>query len=66
MIRGGIRGGRVPGGPIRPQFKKFFIPRHPFDMILAESSFQKVATAIPANATDDTNLTNVSFIQPSC
>lgn len=40
---------------VRPPFKKNFIPRHPFDMILTEHSFPKVAP-LP----DDTDLTNVS------
>lgn len=51
-----MRGGG--GGIIRPPFKKFFIPRHPFDLIqAAESSFPKVASQ-PNSTAEETNLTN--------
>lgn len=56
MVRGGLRGSRgsMRGG-IRGAFnKKAFVPRHPFDLTLAEMAFPKVAT-IP----DDSALTNV-------
>lgn len=57
MVRGGIRGrGNMRGaGGIRGHFKKAFIPRHPFDLTLAEVVFPKVAP-IP----DDSALTSVS------
>lgn len=56
MVRGGIRvrGNNIRGG-IRGPFKKPFVPRHPFDLTLAEVVFPKVAI-IP----DDAALTNVS------
>lgn len=55
MVRGGnIRGRQIRG--IRSSFKKVFVPRHPFDLTLAEVVFPKVASASP----DDTPLTNVS------
>lgn len=59
MVRGGIRGarGNMRGG-IRGPFKKPFVPRHPFDLTLAEVVFPKVAI-IP----DDAALTNVSTQQ---
>lgn len=54
MVRGGIRGARGNmRGVIRP-LKKPFVPRHPFDLTLAEVVFPKVAI-IP----DDSALTNV-------
>lgn len=57
MVRGGIirgaRGGGIRG--VRGPFKKPFVPRHPFDLTLAEVVFPKVAI-IP----DDAALTNVS------
>lgn len=55
MVRGGIRGGRPMRGPIRPPFKKTFVPRHPFDLTLAEVLFPKVSPAV-----DDAALTAVS------
>lgn len=52
----GVMRGGGGGGMIRPPFKKFFIPRHPFDLIqAAESSFPKV---VNQSTTDETNLTN--------
>lgn len=54
-----VRGGNLRGRPIRgirSSFKKVFVPRHPFDLTLAEMVFPKVTTAAP----DDTPLTNVS------
>lgn len=50
MVRGGMRGGvgggmmRGPMRNIRPQFKRTFVPRHPFDITLTDN-FQKAATA---------------------
>ncbi|KAI9580838.1 interleukin enhancer-binding factor 2 homolog [Glossina fuscipes] len=52
MVRGGIRGGRPMRGPIRSPFKKTFVPRHPFDLTLAEVLFPKVSPAV-----DDAALT---------
>lgn len=45
MVRGGIRGGRgtMRGGIRGAPFKKTFVPRHPFDLTLAEAAFPKVA-----------------------
>lgn len=66
MVRGNMRGGRgnMRGG-IRGPFKKPFVPRHPFDMTLAEVVFPKVygaggatTTAITAACADDAALTN--------
>lgn len=56
MVRGGLRGnrGNMRGG-IRGLFKKPFVPRHPFDLTLAEVVFPKVAVI-----QDDSALTNVS------
>lgn len=58
MVRGGIRGrgammrgGQRGGAP----FKKTFVPRHPFDLTLAEIAFPKVSPVI-----DDSLLTAVS------
>ncbi|KAL1402307.1 hypothetical protein pipiens_019799 [Culex pipiens pipiens] len=56
MIRGGGRGGMggmrgMRGGPY--MHKKSFLPRHPFDLMLAEPAFPRAA-----NAPDDTVLTN--------
>jgi interleukin enhancer-binding factor 2 len=57
MVRGGLRGGRnIRGGPRNNFNKKLFIPRHPFDMTLAEMAFPRVGAAAP----DDTAFTNVS------
>lgn len=46
MVRGGIRGGRggAMRGGIRAPFKKAFVPRHPFDLTLAELAFPKAAS----------------------
>lgn len=59
MVRGGIRGGRgaMRGGGIGrgAPFKKTFVPRHPFDLTLAEIAFPKVSPVI-----DDSALTAVS------
>lgn len=52
MVRGGMRGGRPMRGPIRPPFKKTFVPRHPFDLTLAEVVFPKVSPTV-----DDAALT---------
>lgn len=64
MVRGGIRnnGGRgsirQSGQNIRPApFKKTFVPRHPFDLTLAELAFPRVG-AVP----DDSALTTVSTL----
>lgn len=59
MVRGGIRGarGNMRGG-IRGPFKKPFVPRHPFDLTLAEVVFPKVSPYVP----DDTPLTTVSIL----
>lgn len=54
MVRGNIRGRPNIRG-IRSNFKKTFVPRHPFDQTLAEIVFPKVTTAVP----DDSALTNV-------
>lgn len=54
MVRGNIRGRPNIRG-IRNNFKKTFVPRHPFDQTLAEMVFPKVTTAVP----DDSALTNV-------
>lgn len=54
MVRGGMRGGRPMRGPIRPPFKKTFVPRHPFDLTLAEVVFPKVSPVV-----DDAALTAV-------
>lgn len=57
MVRGGIRGARGGiRGNIRGPFKKPFVPRHPFDLTLAEIVFPKVACVA-----DDAALTNVSI-----
>lgn len=61
MVRGGIRGrGAMRGGIGRggggAPFKKTFVPRHPFDLTLAEIAFPKVSPVI-----DDSALTSVSF-----
>lgn len=45
--------GRI-GGPRGPVKRPVFVPRHPFDVILAESFFPKVQEQTP----DDTTLTN--------
>lgn len=58
MVRGGMRGGRPMRGPIRPPFKKTFVPRHPFDLTLAEVVFPKVSPSV-----DDTALTAVCCIE---
>ncbi|XP_055700324.1 interleukin enhancer-binding factor 2 homolog [Phlebotomus papatasi] len=43
MVRGGLRGrGGMRGGGVRVPFKKTFVPRHPFDLTLAELAFPKV------------------------
>lgn len=55
MVRSGVRSGRLIRGPLRPQFKKTFVPRHPFDITLSEALFPKVVPAI-----DDSALTAVS------
>lgn len=61
MVRGGIRGrggiGGGRGGSMRggAPFKKTFVPRHPFDLTLAEIAFPKVSPVI-----DDSALTAVS------
>lgn len=52
MVRGAIRGGRPMRGGMRPPFKKTFVPRHPFDITLAEVVFPKVSPV-----TDDSALT---------
>lgn len=61
MVRGGIRGGRGnmrgAGGARGGHFKKAFIPRHPFDLTLAEVVFPKVGPA-----PDDSALTSVSTL----
>lgn len=53
MARGGIRGGRGGGmnrGIGRPPYKvKMFLPRHPFDLALCESSFPRVKAAPDEN-----------------
>lgn len=54
MVRGNIRGRPNIRG-VRNSFKKVFVPRHPFDLTLAEVVFPKVQTSTP----DDTPLTNV-------
>lgn len=73
MVRGNMRGGRGgsmrgggvggAGGGLRGPFKKPFVPRHPFDMTLAEVVFPKVNAAGAASTTlgttaDDAALTN--------
>lgn len=61
MVRGGIRGGRGSmrgAGGLRGHFKKAFIPRHPFDMTLAEVCFPRVGP-VP----DDSALTSVSLLR---
>lgn len=59
MVRGGIRGrGAMMRGGTRGNgapFKKTFVPRHPFDLTLAEIAFPKVSPVI-----DDSLLTAVS------
>lgn len=47
MARGGIRGrGGMNRGIGRPPYKvKMFLPRHPFDLALCESSFPRVKPA---------------------
>ncbi|XP_034662678.1 interleukin enhancer-binding factor 2 homolog [Drosophila subobscura] len=50
MVRGSLRGGRPMRGGIRPPFKKTFVPRHPFDLTLAEVFFPKVAPAVDDSA----------------
>lgn len=64
MVRGGLRnsGGRGSmrqgGQNIRPApFKKTFVPRHPFDLTLAELAFPRVG-AVP----DDSALTAVCIV----
>lgn len=57
MVRGALRGGRPMRGGIRPPFKKTFVPRHPFDLTLAEVVFPKVSPAV-----DDSALTAVKSI----
>lgn len=57
MVRGALRGGRPMRGGIRPPFKKTFVPRHPFDLTLAEVFFPKVPSA---GAVDDSALTAVN------
>lgn len=53
MVRGIIRGGRgAMRSGIRPPFKKTFVPRHPFDLTLAEVLFPKVSPEV-----DDAALT---------
>ncbi|KAH8318732.1 hypothetical protein KR074_004071 [Drosophila pseudoananassae] len=54
MVRGALRGGRPMRGGIRPPFKKTFVPRHPFDLTLAEVFFPKVPQA---GTVDDSALT---------
>ena len=55
MVRGGLRGARGNmRGAIRGLFKKPFVPRHPFDLTLAEVVFPRVS-----QAPDDSALTNV-------
>lgn len=61
MVRGNIRGRPNIRG-IRSNFKKTFVPRHPFDQTLAEIVFPKVTTAVP----DDSALTNVREIFFCC
>jgi len=58
MVRGALRGGRPMRGGIRPPFKKTFVPRHPFDLTLAEVVFPKVSPAV-----DDSALTAVKSIK---
>ncbi|XP_037943160.1 interleukin enhancer-binding factor 2 homolog [Teleopsis dalmanni] len=55
MVRGSMRGGgsRPMRGGMRPPFKKTFVPRHPFDITLAEPIFPKVS----AQDQDDCALT---------
>lgn len=57
MVRGGLRGtrGSMRGGIRGPFKKQMFVPRHPFDLTLAEMAFPKVAPT-----PDDSALTNVS------
>jgi len=50
MVRGSIRGGRAMRGGIRPPFKKTFVPRHPFDLTLAEVIFPKVSSSVDDSA----------------
>ncbi|EDW67990.1 interleukin enhancer-binding factor 2 homolog [Drosophila virilis] len=50
MVRGALRGGRPMRGGIRPPFKKTFVPRHPFDLTLAEVVFPKVSPAVDDSA----------------
>lgn len=57
MVRSGVRSGRLIRGPVRPQFKKTFVPRHPFDITLSEVAFPNVVPPI-----DDSALTTVNFV----
>ncbi|XP_064550890.1 interleukin enhancer-binding factor 2 homolog [Drosophila montana] len=50
MVRGPLRGGRPMRGGIRPPFKKAFVPRHPFDITLAEVVFPRVSPAVDDSA----------------
>ncbi|XP_030370118.1 interleukin enhancer-binding factor 2 homolog [Scaptodrosophila lebanonensis] len=50
MVRGTLRGGRPMRGGIRPPFKKTFVPRHPFDLTLAEVVFPKVSPPVDDSA----------------
>lgn len=56
MVRGLRSRGSMRGGIRGAYNKKAFVPRHPFDLTLAEMAFPKVAT-IP----DDSALTNVKI-----
>lgn len=59
MVRGGIRSarGNIRSG-LRGAFKKPFVPRHPFDLTLAEVVFPKVSPCQP----DESPLTTVSVL----
>ncbi|ALC46564.1 CG5641 [Drosophila busckii] len=51
VLRGGGRGMRGGGGmSTRPPFKKQFIPRHPFDITLAEMVFPKCSPVVDDSA----------------